>query len=149
MPYHPHPHIIICTSFISSIDYNVFIVLHLCRKVTWSNNLLLLHSCYFSLWFCFTSSSQSAVLDANSFTRSRGTGMIASSSTFRPHQGRVIRDQLGLLHAVRLGTEALVYSNHLRVAAASSYLVSHVGWMELPRGSYPSYCYSGDYPTQG
>ena len=27
MPYHPHPHIIICTSFISSIDYNVFIVL--------------------------------------------------------------------------------------------------------------------------
>ena len=40
MPYHPHPHITICTSFISSIDYNVFIVLqchlndHLCRKVT-------------------------------------------------------------------------------------------------------------------
>ena len=40
MPYHPHPHIIICTSFISSIDYNVFIVLqchlndHLYRKVT-------------------------------------------------------------------------------------------------------------------
>ena len=40
MPYHPHPHIIICTSFISSIDYNVFIVLkchlkdHLCREVT-------------------------------------------------------------------------------------------------------------------
>ena len=27
MPYHPHPHIIICTSFISSIDYNVFIIL--------------------------------------------------------------------------------------------------------------------------
>ena len=27
MPYHPHLHIIICTSFISSIDYNVFIVL--------------------------------------------------------------------------------------------------------------------------
>ena len=25
-PYHPHPHIIICTSFISSIDYSVFIV---------------------------------------------------------------------------------------------------------------------------
>ena len=40
MPYHPHPHIIICTLFISSIDYNVFIVLQchlkdlLCRKVT-------------------------------------------------------------------------------------------------------------------
>ena len=36
----PHPHIIICTSFISLINYNVFIVLqchlkdHLCRKVT-------------------------------------------------------------------------------------------------------------------
>ena len=48
MPYHPHPHIIICTSFISSIDYNVFIVLqchlkdHLCGKVTQSNDLLLL-----------------------------------------------------------------------------------------------------------
>ena len=27
MPYHPQPHIIICTSFISSIEYNVFIVL--------------------------------------------------------------------------------------------------------------------------
>ena len=40
MPYHPHPHIIICTSVISSIDYNVFIVLQchlkdfMCRKVT-------------------------------------------------------------------------------------------------------------------
>ena len=50
MPYHPHPHIIICTSFISSIDYSVFIVLqcslkdHLCRKVTWSNDSLLQHS---------------------------------------------------------------------------------------------------------
>ena len=36
MPYHPHPHIMICTPFISSIDYNAFIVLqshlkdHLC-----------------------------------------------------------------------------------------------------------------------
>ena len=28
----PHPHIIICTSFISSIDYNVFIVLQCHRK---------------------------------------------------------------------------------------------------------------------
>ena len=40
LPYHSHPHIIICTSFISSIDYNVIIVLqrhlkdHLCWKVT-------------------------------------------------------------------------------------------------------------------
>ena len=48
MPYHPHPHIIICTSFISSIDYNFLIVLQchlkdiLCRIVTESNDLLLL-----------------------------------------------------------------------------------------------------------
>ena len=40
MPYQPHPHITICTSFISSIDYNVFVVLqchlkdNLCRKMT-------------------------------------------------------------------------------------------------------------------
>ena len=47
MPYHPHPHIIICTSFISSIDYNVFIVLQCHLKdhfVTWSNDLLLLNA---------------------------------------------------------------------------------------------------------
>ena len=30
----------------------------------------------------------------------RGTGMIASSSTFRPHSGRVIRDLFRLLDAV-------------------------------------------------
>ena len=30
----------------------------------------------------------------------RGTGMIASSSTFRPHLGRVIRDLFRLLDAV-------------------------------------------------
>ena len=30
----------------------------------------------------------------------RGTGMIASSSTFRPHTGRVIRDLFRLLDAV-------------------------------------------------
>ena len=29
-----------------------------------------------------------------------GTGMIASSSTFRPHSGRVIRDLFRLLDAV-------------------------------------------------
>ena len=34
MPYHPHPHIIICTSFISS-DYNVLIVLQ-CHLKVWS-----------------------------------------------------------------------------------------------------------------
>ena len=43
-----------------------------------------------------------------------GTGMMASSSTFRPHTGRVIRDLFRLLHAVRHGMEAPVYSNHTR-----------------------------------
>ena len=44
----------------------------------------------------------------------RGTGMIASSSTFRPHPGRVIRDLFRLLDLLRHCTEALVYSNHPR-----------------------------------
>ena len=54
-----------------------------------------------------------------------GTGMIfASSSTFRPHPGRVNMDLFRQLHAVWYGTEALVYSNHPREAEASSYLAS-------------------------
>ena len=48
--------------------------------------------------------------------------MIASSSIFRPHSGKVIRDLFHLLNAVRHCMEALVYSNHPREAAASSYL---------------------------
>ena len=51
-----------------------------------------------------------------------GTGMITISSTFCPHPERVIRDLFRLLHAVLHGMEALVYSNHPRGAAASSYL---------------------------
>ena len=39
-------------------------------------------------------------------------GMIADSSTFRPHPGRVIRDLFRLLHAVRHGTESLVYNKY-------------------------------------
>ena len=54
--------------------------------------------------------------------RQRGTGMIASSSTFRPDPGRVNRDLFRQLHAVRHGTEIPVYNNHLREAAASSHL---------------------------
>ena len=50
-----------------------------------------------------------------------GTGMIASSSTFCPHPGRVIRDLFRQLHAVSHGMEALVCSNRPREAAASSY----------------------------
>ena len=46
--------------------------------------------------------------------------MIASSSTFCPHPRRVIRDLFRQLHDVWHGTEALVYSNHLMEAAASS-----------------------------
>ena len=48
-----------------------------------------------------------------------GTGMIASSSTFCPHPGRVSRDLFRHLHAEWHGTEALVYSNHPREAGAS------------------------------
>ena len=48
--------------------------------------------------------------------------MIASSSTFRPHQERVIWDMFCLSHAVRHQVEALVYSDHSKDAAASSYL---------------------------
>ena len=51
-----------------------------------------------------------------------GTGMIASSSTFCPHPGRVIRDLFRQLHAVWHSTQALVYSYHPREAAAFSYL---------------------------
>ena len=50
--------------------------------------------------------------------------MIASSSTFCPHLGRVIRDLFCQLQAVLHGTEALVNSNHPREAAASSYLAT-------------------------
>ena len=48
--------------------------------------------------------------------------MIASSSTFRPLQGRVIWDLFRQSHAVRHATEGLVYSNHTKEAADSSYL---------------------------
>ena len=40
------------------------------------------------------------------WTISRGTGMIASSITFRPHPGRVIRDLFRQLHAMWHGTVA-------------------------------------------
>ena len=53
--------------------------------------------------------------------------MIASSSTFCPRPGRVIRDLSHQLHSLWHGTEALVYSNHPREAAASSYLAISFG----------------------
>ena len=50
---------------------------------------------------------------------------------------RVIRDLFRQLHAIPHGTEALVYSNHPREAAASSYLpvpaVSYPGTSAQPR----------------
>ena len=65
--------------------------------------------------------------------------MIASSGiTFRPYPGRVFRDLFCQLHAVWHGTEALVYSNHTREAAASSYLASGV----------PSFLHSTGVPMQ-
>ena len=53
--------------------------------------------------------------------------MIASSSTFRPHPGRVIRDLFCVLYAVGHGMEALDHSNHTSEAAASSYLAIILG----------------------
>ena len=46
----------------------------------------------------------------------------ASTSTFCPHLGRVIRDLFRLLHAVLHSTESLVYINYPREAAASTCL---------------------------
>ena len=65
-----------------------------------------------------------------------GTGMIASSSrpTFCPRSGRVIRALFRQLHAIWHGTEAVVYSNHPREAAASSYLARIFGGLPV---AYP------------
>ena len=45
-------------------------------------------------------SSRLAYLVLISYLRARGDGMIASSNTFCPHPGRVIRDLFRLLNAV-------------------------------------------------
>ena len=58
-----------------------------------------------------------------------GSGMIASSNTFCAHLGRVIQDLFRQLHALWHVTEALVYINHPREAAASSYLAIIFGWI--------------------
>ena len=44
--------------------------------------------------------------------------MVASSSTFPTHLGRVIRDLSRLLHVAPYGTKALDYSDYPREAAA-------------------------------
>ena len=51
-----------------------------------------------------------------------GTGMVASSSTFRLHLGGgVTRDLFRMLHAVLHGTKTLVYSKYTRAAATSTF----------------------------
>ena len=59
-----------------------------------------------------------------------GTRIVASSSIPPPHLGRVIMDLFRLLHAVRHGTEALVYSDHQRKAAISTSLAI-VFWVDF------------------
>ena len=44
--------------------------------------------------------------------------MVANSSTFRTHLGRVIKDLSRLLHVAPHGTEALDYNDYPREAAA-------------------------------
>ena len=66
--------------------------------------------------------------------------MIASSSTFCPNPGRVIRELFRQLHAVLHGTEALVYSNHPREAAASSYLAIIFGRIAMSGSSAQLQC---------
>ena len=65
-------------------------------------------------------------------TSLRGTGMVASSSTFRTHLWRVIRDLSRLLHVALHGTEALVYSNYPRKAAAYTWLA--MIWWRIASG---------------
>ena len=48
--------------------------------------------------------------------------MVASSSTFRTHLGRVIRDMSRLLHVAPHGTESLVNNAYPREAAAYTWL---------------------------
>ena len=57
-----------------------------------------------------------------------GTGMITRSSTFCLPSEEGLWYLSRLLHALLHGTEALVYSNHPREAAASTYLASCVPW---------------------
>ena len=55
--------------------------------------------------------------------------MVASSSTCRTHLGRVIRDLSRLLHIAPHGTEALVYSDYPREAAAYTWLAIILWWI--------------------
>ena len=48
--------------------------------------------------------------------------MVASSSTFRTHLGRVIRDLSRLLYVAPHGTESLVYNAYPREVAAYTWL---------------------------
>ena len=46
--------------------------------------------------------------------------MVTSGSSFHHHLGSVIRDHFHMLHVVRHGMEALVYSDYARESAAST-----------------------------
>ena len=103
LPYHPHPHIIICTSFISSIDYNVFFIViqchlkdHSCRKVTQRNNLLLLLPC----GPVVSAFLRPCKLHCMTFPRTRRLGYESLPKTMRAH-GK------SLLRTCRLGCESL------------------------------------------
>ena len=55
--------------------------------------------------------------------------MAASSSTFRTHLGRVIRDLSRLLHVAPHGTESLVYNAYPKEAAAYMWLAIILWWI--------------------
>ena len=55
--------------------------------------------------------------------------MVASSSTFRTHLGRIIRDLSRLLHVAPHGTESLVYKAYPRGAAAYTWLAIILWWI--------------------
>ena len=59
----------------------------------------------------------------------KGTGMVASSSTFRPRLERVIGDLFHILHAVRHGTEELHHNNYPMEAASSTCLAIIFEWL--------------------
>ena len=68
-----------------------------------------------------------------------GTGMVASSSTFRAYLGRVFRDlcEFHLLYTVWHGTDTLVYSDYSRETAVSMCLAIIIG--RIARVSFNNY----------
>ena len=73
--------------------------------------------------------------------------MVASSSTVRTHLGRVIRDLSRLLHVAPHGTEALVYSDYPRGAAAYYTWLAIILWWIA--SGVACFLHSEDYPIGG